>query len=162
MKPKSGVNPGRVPPSKMTDREWARFISDNGLQGASEELAFPPDWTGFSVDPAGDINYIDFGAIVWMYRSAVLVGTSNAATCAFTGIPAQIRPSGTRLCECYVVNSSGTNIGAVEISAAGAATFFVGTVTPVGVIETIMPIAGNFVASGNKGLPAGWLIKYPK
>jgi hypothetical protein len=120
---------------------------------------FTPTWTGFSSSPSGDISYIDFGSFVLMFRASALTGTSNATTMTITNVPSAIRPSGQRELTCPITNASNLVLGGTRVQENdGELKFEVATASGS---EMLFAPAG-FSSSGNKGLPAGWMIIYPK
>lgn len=117
-----------------------------------------PTWTGFSADPSGNISYMDLGKIVVMWRDTSLVGTSNQTFMSITNIPAAIQPTSTRTGICMVAdNSAVTFLGGFNLSGASLA-FSKQAVSGTAIIQDVT----GFTAANNKGLPAGWLIVYPK
>jgi hypothetical protein len=149
----------------MDDRQWATFVAQAGIQADNTVKTFTPTWTGFSVDPSGDLSYWDFGALVVLFNdSAVeLVGTSNAATMTITNLPDGIRPDEFKWRDCLVVNNDFTTNGSVGIATNGTMTFYFHQVTTiVGAVEGLAPQASGFNNANNKGVPSGWLIMYSK
>lgn len=162
------LEPGRVSPRDMDDRQWNRFVSQSGIQADREPKTFTPtNWTGFSVDPTGDVSYMDFGAIVIMWIDSTLTGTSDDVGMSFAGIPTEIRPrTGNKLVRCLVVNGGYTLGGAVEITTTGIAQFYLESTLGGGAgtadDDRVTPSGAIFENVGTKGLPAGWLVFFSK
>lgn len=126
----------------------------------SAQTFSPSSWTGFSSDPSGDISYIDFGAYVLMFRGASLTGTSDDTPFSFDGVPTAIRPAADRSGRCEVIDNSNQLGGAWSITSGGTVTFRLDDTSSVA--NRVRALAATFTASGTKGIPAGWLIVFPK
>ena len=152
----------------MNARQWAEFLTQSGIQGDRTVKSFTPtNWAGFSVDPSSDISYLDFGAIVFMFRDATLTGTSDDTNMSFQSVPVSIRPlSGNRIVRCLVINGSFTLGGAAEITTSGIVQFSLEDTSGGGAgtadDNRVKPAGTVFENTGTKGLPAGWLIMYTK
>jgi hypothetical protein len=152
----------------MNERQWATFVTESGIQADRSVKTFTPtSWTGFSVDPVGDISYHDFGAIVVMWRDVALTGTSDDVGMSFAGIPEAIRPlSGNKIMRCLVINGSFMLGGAVEITTSGVAQFYLEGTAGGGAgtadDDRVSPQGSIFENTGTKGLNAGWLVMYSK
>lgn len=125
--------------------------------------AFTPTWNGFSSDPSGDISYLDLGKIVWMWVDTALTGASDEAFMTLTGVPAGIRPAANRYCRCFLLDESNLRGGVAVVGSGGAMTFSLETVeaSPTDTIG-FSDVFTDPSSLGSKGLPAGWLIQYPK
>lgn len=121
--------------------------------------SFTPTWSGFSTAPSGgsnSINYINFGAYVVMWCEQNILGTSNNASTLITNIPSAIQPNYGATGVCPVIDSSQKSVGAF-IFIAGSLYFDLSQETG----STVDIGVGGFTTSGQKGLPAGWIITYP-
>lgn len=153
--------PPRVPLGQMNAREQATFFSQAGVQADGEVKTLTPVWTGFSANPVGNLSYYDFGAVVviWNNTAGQIVGTSNATTMTITNLPESITPDNDVIGPSFVIDNSGAYAGQVSITSAGVMGF---TLLSVSGSLVLAGVGGLFTASGNKGLPTGWLIMYPK
>jgi hypothetical protein len=159
-KPKSGVNPGRIAPKNMDQREFARFLSENGVQGANDEYTFTPSaWGGFSAAPTGVLHYVDYGHLVHIWTEELVTGTSNDVFMTLVGMPESIWPLHERYLRCLVVSDSEMLGGIVLINDAGGMGFFV---EATDLVTNRVAFDADFAATGIKGLPSGFLITYPK
>lgn len=157
------LSPGAIIPRDMDSRQWARFVTETGIQADKRAKTFTPTWTGFSAAPSGDLSYYDFGKIIYLsWDGAVeLVGTSNTSAMTITNLPSTLWPSQAKWLKCLVVNNDFTTEGSVSISTAGVLTFYFHQVAPViGATEGLIPQASGFNNANNKGVPAGWLIEF--
>lgn len=157
------LQPPPIPLGQMDARQQATYFAQAGIQADQRVRTFTPTWTGFSVDPVGDINYMDFGAIVMMWVDADLQGTSSQNFMTITNLPSSIRPAGTRLVHCGALRDgvgTFTLSGQVSVLANGQVHFALDdTATSAGLVVA----NPNFwTASGTKGLKNGWLITYAK
>jgi hypothetical protein len=122
---------------------------------------FTPTWLDFSSDPSGTISYMDLGRIVMMWRDTSLTGTSDDVFMRWDvgSVPAAIRPSANRLINADVIDNVTQLKGSVIIHANGGATFSIVQTSGVQLVD----VGNNFSSPGvPKGIPAGWLIIYPK
>lgn len=126
---------------------------------ANSAQTFTPTWgAGFSADPAGDLSYLDLGAVVILWTGASMLGTSDDTGMTITNLPAAIQPaSGNRFVPCHVVSDSSVLVGAVNISGA-TMTFYLDEV----IGTNVGPSITGFDNTGSKGLAAGFLIVYPQ
>lgn len=153
------ASPGAVLPRDMNERQWSEFLTQSGIQADRTVKSFTPtSWDGFSVDPSGAISYMDFGAIVMMWRGDNLLGTSDATNFTLQGVPEAIRPATARYFHGDVVDNSTMKDGRVEIGAGGAITFTLATVSGTNIVQN----ATGFTAAGFKGIPLGWIVVYTK
>lgn len=153
------VSPGAVLPREMNATQWSTFLSQSGIQGDRTVKKFTPTWTGFSVDPVGEISYYDFGAIVIMWVDAQTTGTSGFTSMGLGSIPAAITPSGSRLFVCWLFDSGLERMGTVHVTS--SSTIIFGLMSD-DASPQISKSHALFTASGSKGLPEGWLIMYAK
>ena len=121
---------------------------------------FTPTWTGFSSSPSGDLSYLDLGAVVvlWNEKGSAITGTSNATTKTISNLPAGIRPTVAVLVPTIAIDSGGAVCGQVSVLTDGNVGFSLNTVSGSFITSGTL----SFTNSGNKGLPTGWLIVYPK
>lgn len=162
----------RVPLKQLNERELNQFFAQAGIQatgsgdgGSGVHTFTPTNWTGFSVDPVGNLKYMDLGAIVVMWADANLLGTSDDVGMSFSGLPEAIWPSSNRFVRCLVVNNY-TEGGAAEVTLSGIIQFSLEDVSGayVGTADNNRTVIAGaiFENTGSKGLPSGWLIMYPK
>lgn len=116
---------------------------------------------GFSSNPTGTVKWRRNGNMATVYVEAAILGTSNAATdISMSGLPAAITPAAARI----VVGGPIENgtvagyVGGVTINTGGTISLTMGQVS--GATFSIS-VAGNWQASGQKGLAAGWSVTYP-
>lgn len=159
------LSPGRISPRNMDDRQWAQFVAQSGIQADRTAHAFAPTWAGFSVDPTGSFYYYDFGAtvMVWNDSSTAITGTSNGPTMLWAdgSLPEGIRPSGLRAGVAAVVDEGRQMVGGYSVTPTGKILFLNGA-TGVIANKVVLDQLGFDSAGTLKGLPAGWLIQYPK
>lgn len=154
------LSPGAITPRDMNPREWATYVAQSGIQADRRGKAFTPQWSGFSVNPTGDLSYMDFGAIVILWADARTTGTSNDSGMTITNLPAAITPSGERLVTSFVVNNDLSVGGAAGIHPTGSIDFALQV--PNTADATIDIGFVSFEATGFKGLPEGWILIYAK
>ena len=120
------------------------------------------NWTGFSVDPSGNIYYLDIGALVFMWvGGSSLFGTSNANNMKISNLPAAITPTFKRDVLCLVLDNNTIYYGSVIVGTDNTLTFYISSESGSAGGRTTLS-NGNFTTSGNKGLPEGWSIMYAK
>lgn len=151
---------GGIIPRDMNARQWSEFISSQGFQADGKIKTFTPAWVGFSVDPVGDISYYDFGVIVVMWAADNLVGTSDDTVMAITNLPDSIATENGAFIPSVMSDNSTAYAGfvGVESTVSRQINFYLNVVSGTKVSYDL----GAFTSSGNKGLPVGWLIVYPK
>jgi hypothetical protein len=110
--------------------------------------SFTGTLTGFAADPTPDIEYRRTGNIVTLTRNAGSVSTSDANSMTLTGMPVAIRPLQTHTVLTRIQDNGTNQVGVASVAPDGVVTFGVGGA------------GGVFTASGNKGLPGGWSLKY--
>lgn len=123
----------------------------------SNVKTFTPTWTGFSSDPSGDLDYIDFTtwAVIW-YDGSSLLGTSNATSFTLSNLPAAITPAQTKTVTCICTNNGANALAVAAVQSSGNVSmqiFNAGTPYPF--------TATGWTASGSKGLGPGFFIVYP-
>lgn len=150
-------SPGRILPNEMTGRQWGELM--RGVQASNRINSFTPTWSGFSADPSGVIYYHDFGATVEMWSDVALSGTSDAATFSLTGVPTALWPRDNRYSMCFVIDANATSFGGAIVQNSGGIIFQLGQQNGT---ATVIPNAVFFTASSVKGLPSGWMVRYPK
>lgn len=152
----------RVPLNKLNDRELSQYFSQQGIQADQRVKTFTPTWgNDFSSDPVGDLSYLDFGRVVVMWNDTgnILVGTSDTTTLSFTALPDEITPDNNVILPTFVMDQGSAFAGQVSITSTGTVGFTLLSVSG----SLVQAGVGNlFTASGNKGLPDGWLIVYGK
>jgi hypothetical protein len=156
---------GGVPKFSIGDSDGNKLTWDGSelaisgsIDLANTTQTFAPTWTGFSSAPVGNISYMDLGKVVVMWRDTALTGTSDQTFMTISNVPSAIRPSSTRTGICMVAdNSAVTFLGGFNITGASLA-FSKQAVSGSAVIQDV----SGFTSSNSKGLPAGWLIIYPK
>jgi hypothetical protein len=157
------LTPGRISPRAMDDRQWATFVAQAGIQADNTVKTFTPTWTGFSVDPSGDLSYQDFGSIVmvWWEDATALLGNSNANFMTITNLPENIRPRVHRKGMILVCdNGSGIYEGFYSINSGGTITF--GLADTGTVANRVTYTTTGFTAASTKGLAGGVLFVYAK
>lgn len=159
-----GSAPFRVTQAGALTATSATITGNVNLTNSAQTFT-PTGWAGFSSDPSGDISYLDFGAFVMMWRDTALTGNSDEAFMAFTGgVPAGIRPSAGRYVRCQVIDENYLLGGVAFIDNSGGMSFFLETVETT-YTPDVIAFTNSFTdpsSAGSKGLPAGWLIMYPK
>lgn len=155
-KPNVPVSPGRAIPRDL--REWDRFIRESGIQGDPATHLFTPTWVGFSVAPAGDLRYHDFGDIVAIWAGVDGTGTSNATSFSISGMPESIRPTGQRSSFALVMDNGLEAPGRIVVDTDGTA-FFQREVVSGGNLQYSTTA---FTAANVKGLVVGAVIFYTK
>lgn len=152
------VSPGGILPRDMNARQWSEFLTQSGIQADRTVKSFTPTWSGFSVDPSGSISYMDFGAIVIMWRTDNLLGTSDATSMSLAGVPRSLWPDvAGKYARCYLVDNSILVAGNAQVSG-NTITFSLENVSGTNIISNNF----GFTAAGSKGIPLGWLIVYAK
>jgi hypothetical protein len=119
---------------------------------------FTPTWDGFSADPGGTLSYLNLGALVVLYCTSEIVGSSNAANMAITNVPAGALPASYANGACIVVDNGIARNGAWERTGASRINFGIDLIS--GSYST--PNTAFFTSGGAvKGIPAGFCIIYP-
>lgn len=131
------------------------LLISSGIAPSVVTGSFTPVWTGFSVDPIGDIDYTKIGALVILQAGALMTGTSNATEMSITNLPTILRPPtaaeprGT----CMITDNGAQALGAFSFGVgAGTIKFWKGTAPPD---------AAGFTNVGDKGFPPFAPIIYP-
>lgn len=157
--------PPSIPLTSMNPRQQAEYFAQQGIQatgggGASGNgvRTFTPTWTGFSVDPTGDLSYFDLGATVMLWADSTFLGTSNSTAMTITNLPSSIQPTNSRNVMAHVLDSSNPYVGLVGLTTGSTVTFSMGVVSGTKLTFSTT----GFTAAGNKGLAAGFLITYSK
>ena len=97
----------------------------------------------------GTIAWSRVGNFATLSCADGLTTTANGASQTLTGMPAGLRPAGTRLVPSIYVSNSNTFPGDASVGTGGTLTFQIGS-----------PL-GNPASTGICGLPAGWSVTYP-
>lgn len=128
----------------------------NGVEIATVATgSFTGTLNGYASGPTGTINYNICGGIATLWSASAISGTSNATSLALTGLPAAVQSSVGGLIACSVTDNGNGGIPALASVSAGANTI------NISILSAGAYSASGFTASGTKGLPAGWLIRYP-
>jgi len=144
---------GTVTSFELNQGGFAVLVSDGssnwvtsatGIQGS-----FTATITGTDEALTGTMYYRKTAMMVDLWLSLVIEATSNATTMTMTGIPAAIQPAQPVIGTSLTTDNGGLVLGHYTITA-GTATF--------GLAVTG---SGGYTASGEKGLPASWNIRYP-
>lgn len=155
------LSPGRVIPRDMDARAFDRWAMGQQAMPHRDVRTFTPTWSGFSVDPVGDLSYIDLGAMVVIFSSDDLTGTSNAVNFDIGGLPEAIRPSGNRMLVCMARDGVDGDVFAVAtVQAAGTIAMLQSYEQDVLGSATVTTNA--WANAGTKGLIGGFTIMYPK
>jgi hypothetical protein len=154
------VSPGKSIPRDL--REWDQFLAQSGIQADREVKTFTPEWDGFSVPPTGDLRYMDFGAIVFIWSGETLYGTSNATNFSITGgMPDAIIPASTKVVTSpALADDGGIAYADVAIGPTGNIDFSRFDVSG-GTSAYPFNVTG-WTNSGTKGISGGFVISYPK
>jgi hypothetical protein len=152
------ASPGAVLPRDMNSRQWSEFLTQSGIQADRTVKTFTPTWTGFSVAPAGDLYYMDFGAIVAIWAGADGTGTSDATSFSIGGIPAAARPTGQRSAMCLVMDNGLEAPARVIIDTDGTAFFQRLVISGA----NLQYSTTAFTAANVKGLVVGAVVFYTK
>jgi hypothetical protein len=151
-----------IPLSEMDARQQATYFAQQRIQavGAGGVRSFTPAWTGFSVDPVGEISYMDLGDVVMVWTNDSLLGTSDATIMTITNLPDEISIlTGSRLVPSTMVDNGTGYAGFASIGGSpNLMTFFLSAVSG----SKVSYSSSTFTSSGDKGLVAGWLIVYTK
>lgn len=123
------------------------LLISSGIAPSVVSGSFTPTWTGFSVDPTGDIFYTKIGGLVILQADAIgMTGTSNATGMSITNLPAILRPGTSPEARgvCMVTDNGAQAVGAFNFAAsAGTIKFWKGTAPPND---------AGFTNAGSKGL----------
>jgi hypothetical protein len=129
------------------------------LQNAAQ--TFAPEWSvagigPFSVDPTGNLSYLDLGRLTFIYTTVAILGTSDDVEMSILNLPIGAKPPAGASGTCMVVDNGSTVLGNWTRTGFSTLTFGIAAVsgTKVGFSTT------GFTNSGQKGLPAGWAITY--
>lgn len=133
--------------------------------------SFTPTWTGFSADPSGDFNYAlsTDGRLAMMWTDSDMIGTSDAVTMTFSGLPAAIRPSGATVIRRPMgVGTAQTSTDLVPVFAnifptghASAGVVIFGTLTAAGGGARVVQATNQWENTGDKGILAGTHFVWP-
>lgn len=108
--------------------------------------SWAPAWSGFSVNPVGNLSYFKVGNIVFLYTTAGLIGTSNGTGMDISNTPLEIMPAGL-VAPCFIQDNGVLAAGMVGRTGLSTLIFSKGTAPPS---------TTGFTAAGAKGLPAGF------
>lgn len=154
------LDPGRSIPKDL--REWDRWAMGQVAIPARDVKTFTPTWTGFSVDPAGDMKYANLGevAVVWPTTTLTL-GTSNATTFVLNGLPDEIVPDAVQRVSGSVWLWDNGNVfeGVAQVSSLGNSIAF--ALKAVSGSNIAMGSLSGWTPAGNKGIDTGSFIIYP-
>lgn len=123
--------------------------------------SFTGTLTGMSGATTGTVFYIVQGGICTLHLTSSILGTSNSSAMTMTGLPAAVRPSGTKGFNCSDISDNGNSNmqGGGTVSSAGVITFNLHVTN--GVTNRVTRDAAAFTSSGSKGLLSQWQISYP-
>lgn len=103
------------------DDEWAKFIQTLNAQNISlNAKTFTPTWTGFSSNPTSVPEYVNLGTHALISWSSGSLGTSNATSWGFSGLPTEIQPAAAENAVFPVVAVHNGNWVAARIVISGA------------------------------------------
>lgn len=149
------LSPGRAIPRDM--REWDRWAASQVAIPPQDVKVFTPVWTGFSVDPTGDLYFANLGtqALIWA-ASNITTGTSNATTFTISNLPSSIQPVTQRESTMFAFDNGGFCQATARMTGS-TITFCLNTV--VGSI--VRPLSSGWTNPGTKGLSSvSWWL-YP-
>lgn len=149
--PFASASSGNILVTGHAGTKITKVATDVWLQSAQSSAGvvtgnFTPTWSGFSVNPVGDLQYYKIGRVVVMYTLTALTGTSNATSMSITNIPLEIRPSQLQI-PSMVTDNGAVAAGMIQKSGLSSFDFYKGTAPPS---------ATGFTNSGTKGLAAGF------
>lgn len=150
--------PPPIPLGQMDSRQQATYFAQQGILAEQKIRTFAPAWDGFSADPVGDMNYMNFGPVIMMWADSGLTGTSDTTNLGFSNIPDQIVPSAQRNLPIIVMDNGVETIGRLIVDTDGTA--FVQKAAVSGANITFSTT--GFTAANAKGLVTGFLILYAK
>lgn len=150
------LSPGGIVPRDMNARQFSEWARSQQVVPRRDVKSFTPTWTGFSVDPVGDVKYVNLGSLAMVWTEAQLTGTSNSAVFVLSGLPEEIWPTLAVSLQISLFDASAGRAGAVSINSSGDMTFYLAEVTGSQIGYTTL-----FTASGSKGLGVGTVLLYP-
>ena len=122
------------------------LLISSGIAPSVVTGSFVPTWTGFSVDPTGNVFYTKIGGlIVLTFDATGTTGTSNATGMSITNLPAILRPQtdSNPRAVCMVTDNGAQAAGAFSFGATpGTMIFYKGTAPPS---------STGFTNAGSKG-----------
>lgn len=156
------LSQSRIPISQMNDRQLAEWLSAQRQFPTHDTKRFTPTWSGFSVNPSGQLSYIDGGMFAIIFNEgAAKTGTADGTVMRFTGIPNAIRPYEFSSGICAVIFDDGS--GGVQYPGVwgynDAVGFGFGYLQVSSAPGTV--VRQFTVPAGVAGLPAAWYIMYP-
>lgn len=153
------LSPGKSIPRDM--REWDQWAAAQQSLPHRDVKTFTPTWTGFSVDPTGDLSYIDAGAFVILFSDVDVTGTSDAVDFDIGGLPEAIRPSSNRMLMTMARDGVDGDIFAVAIVNANGVISMLQSYEQ-DVLGSATVTTNAWANTGTKGLIAGFTLMYPK
>lgn len=128
-----------------TASEWKAL--EYGTTGS-----FTATLTGMSSSTTGTVSWFKHGNTVALYTRSQFAGTSNDTEMTLTGLPSSIQPAIGFAMPCSLRDNGSGHIGQAGYVTAAADTITFAMGSPLS--------SAGFTASGSKGLPAGWQIRY--
>lgn len=122
---------------------------------------FTPNWLGFSSAPSGDLSVLDLGrvVIIWNGTASDMLGTSSSTSLSINNLPSSLQPSaGNRSMQTQIVDNGTLYLGSIVVNNSNL-TFHLSAVSGT---KLQAQAVGTFTNVGNKGLPDGWIVVYPK
>jgi len=138
-------------------RGWRIWLQELNKQNVRfNKQSFTPTWTGFSADPTGDFNYINFGTHCLIWNTAAMSGTSDANSMAIAGVPSEIQSVNVQ--KAYVLAIEGSNfpLTNAQLDSSGNIGFDKMQVSGSDVIFS----SNAWATSGAKGLSAGSVMLF--
>lgn len=130
----------------MNDSLFFTLVSTVTAPLSIDSGSFAPAWTGFSVNPVGNLSWYKIANIVHLYTTAGLLGTSNLNAMEFSNCPLAIMPAGLSV-PVMIQDNGALATGMITRTGLSTIQFAKGTAPP--------SLTG-FTAAGSKGLPPGF------
>lgn len=123
--------------------------------------SFTPGWAGFSVNPAGDLDFVRLANTAWLYIASGTnrIGTSNAGTFEITGLPALVTPPREVDVPCVAAVAGVPLLATVRVLTTNVLQLYIARTTAVADQVTFSQAA--WPVAGSKGLFSQWQISYP-
>jgi hypothetical protein len=120
--------------------------------------SFTGTLTGMSSSTTGTVNWRKVGGVVELWITSAITGTSNATSLTLTGLPSAVQPtSAVGLLPTVTIDNGSSGLSFASISAGGSTISF--TYSFVSGTKVFSGV-DQYTASGTKGLPIGWRIRY--
>jgi hypothetical protein len=137
---------GSVIDTNVTYPTYINFRTSAAEYASGKTGTYTATLTGCTTTPTGTVSWTKQGKRV-LLNVPIITGASASTAATLTGMPAELRPSGTRNMWSMTVDNGVEKFSPLSIGTNGVMTMATG-------------FSGTFTGSGTKGVSSGWTLTY--